>query len=48
MINAIPPEKDVDGFSPVNVGRMQTGQPCFFALHPGRLHPHDRIYRHQN
>lgn len=29
VIDAIPPEKDVDGFSPVNVGRMQTGQPCF-------------------
>ena len=27
VIDAIPPEKDVDGFSPVNVGRMQTGQP---------------------
>ena len=24
VIDAIPPEKDVDGFSPVNVGRMQT------------------------
>ena len=34
MIDAIPPEKDVDGFSPVNVGRMQTGQPCFLPCTP--------------
>ncbi len=27
-------EKDVDGFSPVNVGRMQTGQPCFLPCTP--------------
>ena len=30
----IRPEKDVDGFSPVNVGRMQTGQPCFLPCTP--------------
>ena len=29
VIDAIPPEKDVDGFSPVNVGRMQIGEPCY-------------------
>ena len=34
VIDAIPPEKDVDGFSPVNVGRMQTGQPCFLPCTP--------------
>ena len=34
VINAIAPEKDVDGFSPVNVGRMQTGQPCFLPCTP--------------
>ena len=34
VIDAIPPEKDVDGFSPVNVGRMQTGQPCFLPCAP--------------
>ena len=34
VIDAIPPEKDVDGFSPVNVGRMQTGQPCFVPCTP--------------
>lgn len=34
VIDVIPPEKDVDGFSPVNVGRMQTGQPCFLPCTP--------------
>lgn len=34
VINAIPPEKDVDGFSPVNVGRMQLGQECFLPCTP--------------
>ena len=30
----IPPEKDVDGFSPVNVGRMQIGEPCYLPCTP--------------
>ena len=34
VINAIPPEKDVDGFSPLNVGRMQLGQPCYLPCTP--------------
>ena len=34
VIDAIPPEKDVDGFSPVNVGRMQVGEPCFLPCTP--------------
>lgn len=34
VINAIPPGKDVDGFSPVNVGRMQIGEPCFLPCTP--------------
>lgn len=34
IINAIPPEKDVDGFSPVNIGRMQIGEPCFVPCTP--------------
>lgn len=29
VIDAIAPEKDVDGFTPVNVGRMLIGQKCF-------------------
>ena len=34
MIAAIPPEKDVDGFSPVNVGRMMIGEECFLPCTP--------------
>lgn len=34
VINAIPPEKDVDGFSPVNVGRMQIGEECYLPCTP--------------
>lgn len=29
VINAISPDKDVDGFTPVNVGRMVLGEECF-------------------
>ena len=43
VIDAIPPEKDVDGFSPVNVGRMQTGQPCFLPCTPAGCIRNDRI-----
>ena len=34
VINAIAPEKDVDGFTPVNVGRMMIGQSCFLPCTP--------------
>ncbi len=34
VIAAIPPEKDVDGFTPVNVGKMMIGQPCFLPCTP--------------
>ena len=34
IIEAIPPEKDVDGFSPVNVGCMQIGEPCYLPCTP--------------
>ena len=34
VIDAIPPQKDVDGFSPVNVGRLQAGEPCFQPCTP--------------
>ena len=34
VINAIAPEKDVDGFTPVNVGRMLIGEPCFLPCTP--------------
>ena len=34
VIDAIPPEKDVDSFTPVNVGRMQIGEPCYLPCTP--------------
>ncbi len=34
MLNAILPEKDVDGFHPVNVGKMLIGEPCFLPCTP--------------
>lgn len=34
VIDAIAPEKDVDGFTPVNVGRMLIGERCFLPCTP--------------
>ncbi|AII60761.1 bifunctional 5,10-methylenetetrahydrofolate dehydrogenase/5,10-methenyltetrahydrofolate cyclohydrolase [Dehalococcoides mccartyi] len=34
VLNAINPDKDVDGFHPVNVGRMCLGEPCFLPCTP--------------
>lgn len=34
IIEAITPDKDVDGFTPVNVGRMIIGEPCFLPCTP--------------
>lgn len=34
VIEAISPEKDVDGFTPVNIGRMVIGEPCFLPCTP--------------
>jgi len=34
IINAIDPRKDVDGFHPVNVGKMVIGEPCFLPCTP--------------
>jgi len=34
VIAAIDPDKDVDGFHPVNVGRMLSGDPCFLPCTP--------------
>lgn len=34
VINAIAPEKDVDGFTPVNVGKMLIGDDCFLPCTP--------------
>ena len=34
VIDAIAPEKDVDGFTPVNVGQMLIGEECFLPCTP--------------
>lgn len=34
VIDAIAPEKDVDGFTPVNVGKMVIGESCFLPCTP--------------
>ncbi len=34
IINTIAPEKDVDGFTPINVGRMVIGEECFLPCTP--------------
>ena len=34
VIDAISPDKDVDGFTPVNVGRMMIGEKCFLPCTP--------------
>lgn len=37
IIEAIDPTKDVDGFHPVNVGRMSIGLPCFKSATPAGI-----------
>ncbi|MGD6815583.1 bifunctional methylenetetrahydrofolate dehydrogenase/methenyltetrahydrofolate cyclohydrolase FolD [Metabacillus sp. 113a] len=37
VIEKISPEKDVDGFHPVNLGRMLTGQKCFLSCTPAGI-----------
>ena len=37
IIEAISPEKDVDGFHPVNTGRMMIGLPCFVSATPAGI-----------
>jgi methylenetetrahydrofolate dehydrogenase (NADP+)/methenyltetrahydrofolate cyclohydrolase len=34
VLEAVSPDKDVDGFHPVNVGRLQTGQDCLTPCTP--------------
>lgn len=34
IIDAIHPDKDVDGFTPINVGKMLLGDPCFLPCTP--------------
>lgn len=37
VLEAISPDKDVDGFHPVNVGRLVTGQPCLKPCTPAGI-----------
>lgn len=37
VIEAINPDKDVDGFHPVNVGRLSIGLPCFRSATPAGI-----------
>jgi methylenetetrahydrofolate dehydrogenase (NADP+)/methenyltetrahydrofolate cyclohydrolase len=37
VINAIAPEKDVDGFHPISLGRMVLGQPTFISATPNGI-----------
>ena len=37
VLNAIDPGKDVDGFHPVNAGRLLSGEPCFVPCTPGGI-----------
>jgi len=37
VIQAIKPEKDVDGFHPVNLGKMMLGQPAFLSATPNGI-----------
>ena len=37
IINAIDPAKDVDGFTSINVGRLQLGLPCFVPATPNGI-----------
>ncbi len=38
LLEAVSPEKDVDGFHPVNAGRLQAGQGGAGTVHAGRDH----------
>ena len=37
IIEAIDPNKDVDGFHPINVGRMSIGLPCYVSATPNGI-----------
>ena len=44
VIEAISPGKDVDGFHPINVGRMVIGLPCFMSATPKGIYELLRRY----
>jgi methylenetetrahydrofolate dehydrogenase (NADP+)/methenyltetrahydrofolate cyclohydrolase len=37
LLEAVSPDKDVDGFHPINVGRLQSGQPCLAPCTPAGI-----------
>ena len=37
VIHSIKPKKDVDGFTPFNIGLMQLGEPCFLPATPAGI-----------
>ena len=37
VLDAIDPQKDVDGFHPINVGRMAIGLPCYISATPNGI-----------
>lgn len=45
IIEAVSPTKDVDGFHPINVGRMMIGLPCFVSATPAGIMELLRRYR---
>ena len=45
VIDAICPEKDVDGFSPVNTGNLLAGKPCFAPCTPAGV---VEMLKHEN
>ncbi|MCM1035747.1 MAG: bifunctional 5,10-methylene-tetrahydrofolate dehydrogenase/5,10-methylene-tetrahydrofolate cyclohydrolase [Bacteroides sp.] len=45
VIEAVRPDKDVDGFHPVNVGRQALGLPCFHSATPAGI---VELLRHYN
>ncbi len=45
VIDAIAPEKDVDGFSPVNTGNLLSGKPCFAPCTPAGV---VEMLKHEN
>lgn len=45
IILAVNPDKDVDGFHPVNVGRMSLGLPCFLSATPAGIMELMRRYK---
>ena len=48
IIRAISPDKDVDGFHPVSVGRLWIGEKRIFILYSGRYYSVIKTFRDHN